>query len=323
MVIKGEEGISLSTKSVIYFLLFTLMGLGPVVLMRYMSDRPELVRTLPVVLVSQTEQKVYRLDLEDYLVGVLAAEMPARFDLEALKAQAVAARTLAVGRMKRFGGRGSRYHQSADFSDDPNESQAWLSPKQLKSKWSYWEYGGFYRKIKRAVEETRGIVMVYNGKPIDAVFHSTCGVGTEAAVNVWKHDVPYLQQVSCGMDSHSPRYHQHLFFGWDEVAKRLRLSVNEARDLKVAEITQSGRVIRLSCGSRQIDGQEFRRAFQLNSNAVQLEKTPAGLQMKVTGYGHGVGMCQYGADGLAKRGWKYHQILSHYYRGIGFRKIKY
>lgn len=323
MVIRGEEGILLSTKPVIYMLLFMLLGLSPVVVIRYMKDQPEPVRTLPVILVSQTEQKVYRLDLEDYLEGVLAAEMPARFELEALKAQAVAARTLAIGRMKRFGGRGTRYHQIADFSDDPNESQAWLSPKQLKSKWSYWEYGSFQRKIRRAVAETRGIVMVYNGKPIDAVFHSTCGVGTESAVNVWKHDIPYLQRVSCGVDSHSPRYQQQLFFGWNDVAKRLQLSANGIRDLKISEMTRSGRVIRLTCGSRQIDGREFRKAFQLNSNAFQIEKTSSGLRVKVTGYGHGVGMCQYGADGLAKRGWKFQQILSHYYQGIGFSKIKY
>jgi len=323
MVIRGEEGIILSVKPMVYMLLFMLMGLAPVVWFRHLNEGAGAARTLPVVLVSQTERKMYRLNLEDYLVGVLAAEMPARFELEALKAQAVAARTVALGRMKRFGGRGSRYHQDADFSDDPNESQAWLSPKQLRTKWNYWEYGSFYRKIRRAVAETRGIVMVYNGKPIDAVFHSTCGVGTEAAVNVWKHDVPYLQRVPCGVDSHSPRYKQQLFFRWDDVARRLRISVAEARTLKIAEMTQSGRVLRLACGSRYIDGQEFRKVFQLNSNAVRLEKTPAGLRMEVTGYGHGVGMCQYGADGLAKRGWKYQQILAHYYQGIGFRKIKY
>lgn len=314
----------LSSKPLMILIMMTIVAILPVVFIKSHPLYSKKEETLPVLLVVKEAQKLYRLDLEEYLIGVVAAEMPANFEPEALKAQAVAARTVAVERLKRFGGRGTRYHEDADFSDDPNESQAWLDANQLRAKWGYWQFGGLYRKVAAAVRETAGIIMVYQGKPIDAVFHSTCGAtGTEAAVNVWGYDLPYLQPVACGADRHSPRYQQQLLFSWKELAALLNEPEERLRALKITKLSSGGRVSRLESGKFVISGQEFRKRLNLNSNAFQIEPTAQGMRLNVTGYGHGVGMCQYGADGLAKQGQTYQAILSHYYQGVSFRKIQY
>ena len=210
-----------------------MLVVAPIVILRERANHSNLGESIPVTLVVRSEQKVYRLDLEEYLIGVVAAEMPAKFELEALKAQAVAARTVAIGRLKRFGGRGTRYNAMADFSDDPGESQAWLGRNQLKVKWGRWDFASYHRKVRQAVMATAGIIMVYQQKPIDAVFHSTCGIGTEAAADVWNNAIPYLQRASCGVDQHSPRYHQRVFYSWNEVARLFGLSPYLIRKIKI------------------------------------------------------------------------------------------
>ncbi|HOJ76906.1 MAG TPA: stage II sporulation protein D [Bacillota bacterium] len=311
-------------KSVVLLLLFTLLVLTPMVVIKLRSKITHISGpTIPVTLISKNEGKLYRLDLEDYLVGVVAAEMPAEFELEALKAQAVAARTVTVQRLKRYGGRGTKYSSNADFSDDPNESQAWLSNASLQNKWSKQDYHLYYRKVKQAVLETRGIIMVYHNKPIDAVYHSTCGGATESAINVWSYDIPYLRAVKCGFDQHSRRYQQRIFSSWRELAKRFNLSEAMVKQIRITKRTASGRISQLSVGNRQISGKDFRQKLALNSTYFELVPGKEGLTINVTGYGHGVGLCQYGADGMAKQGVDYQQILKHYYQGIEFRKIKF
>ena len=175
------------------FLLFTLLVLIPVLYLKrgFPAERVPSSSGISISLYARQEGRVYRLDFEDYLIGVVAAEMPAEFGVEALKAQAVAARTLAIRRLPRFGGRGCQHTRGADFCDDPGENQAWLSNDELYRKWGRSEFETYYRKIRRAVQETRGVVMVYNNRLIDAVFHSTCGVGTAAAREIWHYDIPY------------------------------------------------------------------------------------------------------------------------------------
>lgn len=301
---------------------FTLLLLAPLAVLKQRGIATKTRMALPVLLAAKAENKIYRLDLEDYLIGVVSAEMPAEFSLEALKAQAVASRTLAVRRMKRFGGKGTPSNQKADFSDDPNECQAWLSRRNLINRWGGWEFHRYYRRIERAVRETAGIIIVYNNQPIDAVFHSTCGVGTDSAAAIWSENAPYLKRVRCGFDKHSPRFKSSRFDTWSALARIMNIPENSLRQITVVRRTAGGRVVELTCGSYRISGRDFRQKLSLNSLAFTLEKRPAGLNIKVIGYGHGVGMCQYGADGLAKRGWKYPRILRYYYQGIKFLKIK-
>lgn len=311
------------SKTVLFFMLFMLMVLTPLLLIKQRITYFSKVRTIPVLLLARAESKLYHLDLEDYVVGVVAAEMPAEFSLEALKAQAVAARTQAYRRLKRFGGKGSQYYPEADFSDDHTECQAWLSPKMLQAKWGYPDYQKYYQKIQQAVKETQGIIMVYQNKPIDAVFHSTCGVGTASAIEVWNYDIPYLKGVTCGFDKRSPRYRNSRFMTWPGLAGALNISEKNARQINVLKHSASGRVSLIGFGTYRISGKEFRQKLNLTSSCFSISKKAEGVYFEVIGYGHGVGLCQYGADGLAKIGWNYQKILCHYYQGINFRWIKY
>ena len=307
----------------IVLLLFTLMVLTPLALTQREKVKSHSHGSLTLLVHATAEAKNYQLDLEEYLVGVLAAEMPAEFHLEALKAQAVAARTLAVRRLKRFGGRGSAYHPEADFSDDPNECQAWASQTHLRQKWKGWDFHKYHRKIHRAVRETAGIILVYNRRPIDAVYHSTCGTGTVNADEVWRYRLPYLVRTDCGFDRHSPRYQSQIFFTWNQLAKALNLPEKAVKSIKLLNRTASGRVGIVSLGKHQMSGTQLRTKLKLNSNCFSWEISRRGIGFRVIGYGHGVGMCQYGADGMAKRGYDYRSILRHYYRGVRFARLKY
>ncbi len=301
-------------------LLTILLSLLPLLIFKKLSDLPK-QGDIPITLVSRTEGRVYRFNLEQYLVGVVAAEMPARFELEALKAQAVAARTLAVRRMKRFGGKGCQHFPGADICDDPNEHQAWLSEDSLRKRWPSSSFNEYYNKVKNAVRLSSGVIITYQNRPIDAVFHSTCGGETASAKDIWNNEISYLARVKCDFDKHSPRYHNNFFFTWADLERRFNVPGALFKNIKTVSMTNQGRISALGLGKQVIKGTDFRSKLGLTSTRFVWKTTDSGLSFAVTGYGHGVGLCQYGADGLAKRGWKFHQILNYYYRGINFAKI--
>lgn len=310
-------------RALIVTLFLTLLVLAPVVILK---KNPSFFRepvSIPITILSRAEGKIYHLDLEQYLVGAVAAEMPAKFSLEALKAQAVAARTLAVRRLRRFGGKGCLHDQGADLCDDPGESQAWLSVGSLYKNWGERDFSENLNRIKEAVRRTSGVIMTFQGRPIDAVFHSTCGVGTADAREIWPNPAPYLYSVECGFDHHAPRYRSQVFFTWTELGRFFNLPTNVVRGIRKVAYSPRGRVLELAIGRSHITGNAFRRALKLNSTCFTWEKSQNGLLFSITGYGHGVGLCQYGADGMGKQGWSYQKILRHYYRGISFCKIKY
>jgi stage II sporulation protein D len=324
-MVERKNGVCLMRPNspLIFLLLFMLLAVTPIALMKQGLLKAQSPPELAVRVLAKSQGKIYQLDLEEYLVGVLAAEMPANFHPEALKAQAVAARTVTIRRLKRFGGRGSKFHPGVDFSDDPNECQAWEGISQLRKKWKGWDYYRYYRKIRQAVESTAGIIMIYNHRPIDAVYHSTCGMGTASAAEVWQTRVPYLVNVRCGFDRNSPRYRHSYFFTWRQFAKLLELPESAARKIKVHSRTVSGRVAMVSFGKRRMGGNTLRIRLKLASTGFSWSTTPKGIQFQVIGYGHGVGMCQYGADGMGRKGYGYQDILRHYYRGVSLVKIKY
>jgi stage II sporulation protein D len=310
------------TNALIIFLFCILLVLTPVVIIRKCQrPRETPLSLIPITLLSRHEGKIYHTDLERYLVGVVAAEMPANFALSALKAQAIAARTIAVGRLKRFGGRGCQHYAWADLCDDPSENQAWQSIDDLKSKWGS-SFQNYYERVNQAVRETAGIIMTYHNRPIDAVFHSTCGVGTADAVEVWQHSTPYLRSVDCGYDQQSPRYSSQVELSWTQLAVSLHLPLTSLNPIRIRQRSNRGRVLQISVGKYLFRGEHFRRALTLNSTCFTCTASKKGVIFKVTGYGHGVGMCQYGANGMAKMGCNYQQILCHYYQGIHFCMIK-
>lgn len=274
------------------------------------------------------QEKIVEMNLEEYIAGVVAAEMPAEFELEALKSQAVAARTYAVKNMQIFGGSGLASRPGADVSSDYHESQAWLSKEKLKERWGK-NYDVYWRKIERAVEETNGQVVTYNGELINAVFHSTSGEHTASAKEVWGFDYPYLVSVPCKWDEKSPRYQERKEFALSDIEQLLggetqvvaAVQNGSGGAIQVIEKTDSGRIAQIRIGSKILQGLTVRDKLDLRSTNFNAEIRDGKMIFNTIGYGHGVGLCQYGANGMAKAGHDYRQIITTYYTGVALKNI--
>lgn len=264
------------------------------------------------------------LPLEDYVRGVVAAEMPASFHPEALRAQAVAARTYAVRHMRVFGGGGCPGRPEADVCGAAAEGQAWLPEAELRRRWGLLRFPVWWRKVSAAVEATRGLIVVYDQEPIDAVFHAAAGGRTEDARYVWGRAVPYLRSVDS--PDRGTRYDGvRVAFTLEEVARRTGVEpgalARAAVPVAVEERTPSGRAAAVRVGDRRLTGREFRQALGLNSTLFTLRLSGGRLEVTTSGYGHGAGLSQYGADALARAGRDFRAILAHYYPGTQVRPI--
>ena len=262
-----------------------------------------------------TGAEIVDLPLEEYLVGVLFAEMPLSFHKEALKAQAVAARTFTAHRLDK------PKHEMFDVCGDSHCCQAWCDYKsgEISDLDLY--------NTQTAVRETAGEVMTYGGDLIEAVYFSCSGGRTEAAVSVWGSEIPYLQSVISVNEIEAPRN-----------ASQVRVSIDEFSDTLVAlnsdvvldgkaenwieeeERTSGGGISRIKLGGEWFSGTELRKAFGLNSTLFTLSMVDKEIVFDVSGYGHRVGMSQYGADAMADLGADYQRILQHYYTGIELEK---
>lgn len=272
--------------------------------------------------------RVIKLPLEEYLIGVVAAEMPAEFPAEALKAQAVAARTYAVKRLI-GGGVANPLHQGADLCDDHRHGQAWLSREELKQSWGTLQYYKYFYQVKAAVDETRGEVLTYQDQLIDPAFHAACGGRTENSEDVWAFQLPYLRSVVCPYED-DPQSVQRVSISLEQFDQALGTSLaavpvsgNSAGDgLRVLTRTSTGRPKALVVGDREISALTFRDLLGLRSTNFTWALEAGSISITTTGHGHGVGMCQYGAGGMAKHGYNYRTILGHYYSGAKVIKIE-
>ena len=267
--------------------------------------------------------ELLELTLEEYLVGVLAAEMPASFALEALKAQAVVARTYTVKKMPAFGGTGCDKHPGADICTDSTHCQAWQSQAEARARWPQQEAAGYEQKLRTAVRATAGQVITHEGKLIEAVFHSTCGGQTENSEDVWSTAQPYLRSVSCTYCSGSRWYKTtHEVSSADFAAAvvpyvaAVPVSASGRALLGSAHRSASGRIKSLLIAGETVSGRDFRTALKLPSTNVQWEIKEDKIIFTAQGYGHGVGLCQYGAAGLAAAGSSYPEIIDHYYTDV-------
>lgn len=275
------------------------------------------------------EGKVYSMDLEEYVKCVVASEMPASFHEEALKAQAVLARTYAVRKMKVLGG--TPLSSTADVSSDPTVDQAWNPPEVIRAKWGLVMSWINWQKISRAVDETRGMILTYDGMPCEVFYHSTCGGQTEAAKDVWGKDIPYLQSVPCTYCQKSPYFSkQTVSLSSTQVSQALSKllgttipvsKVVQKGVISVASVSPTGRVKEVLVQGQKVRGLEFRMALGLKSTKFTMVSSGDKLVFQVQGYGHGVGMCQYGADGMARDGKTWKDILSYYFPGTDVRFI--
>lgn len=272
------------------------------------------------VLMSSGE--IVKIALEDYLLGVVAAEMPAEFEVEALKAQAVAARTYAVKRI------GQRTISDTGYDVDTTvQTQAWLSDTQMRAKWgwlNYWRYRG---KLEKAVSETHGMVLVANGEYIDAFYHSSSGrKPTERSEEVWSSPRPYLQNVSSGEDN-LQRYIKSFSYTPKELCRKLGIKESpqslNSEDLQVLSRTTVGRVKSVRLLGKVYLATQLRTLLGLPSTDIEWVVQSERLIITAYGNGHAVGMSQWGANDLAKKNNKVEEILAHYYPGTKLMALGY
>lgn len=262
--------------------------------------------------------EVTEMTMEDYLWSVVAAEMPASFEPEALKAQAVTARTYTVWKMRA----GEANHPDADVCTDINCCQAFLSREQAAANWGA-SAQTYTEKIRAAVAGTDGQIVTYEGQPIQAVFFSSAAGRTEDAVEVWGNSVPYLVGVDSPEGEDVPNYHTQVTLTADEFRTAF-LARYPGADLSGAPsgwfqnqtATASGRVASVDVGGVRVTGTGLRSLFSLRSASFSVETGEDSVTFQVTGYGHGVGMSQYGANTLAQQGRTYQEILQWYYTGV-------
>ncbi len=261
--------------------------------------------------------------LEEYVVGVVAAEMPSSFELEALKAQAVAARTLAARKLRSHGGGGCTKYKGADVCSQYSHCQAWIPESQQRKNWGS-NYEENIQKIRQAVEETRGYIMTYEGRPIEVFFYSTSNGKTEDVAEVFSASLPYYGVVDSPGEEGAPRYKETFTFTYEEFVRifttkypKSGLSIsNLENSIKILSRTESGRVRDLMVGNTKVKATDFRVLYKLNSTDFTFRFDQGKVYIDTIGYGHGVGMSQIGANVMAKKGQKYIEILKHYYRGI-------
>ncbi len=287
----------------------------------------------PVVRVLNSKTgRIMNMSLEEYLVGVVAAEMPANFNLEALKAQAIAARTYTVRRMFNYGAKPNPDHPDAEICTEPSHCQAWCDEEELKSKWGRLKYYFYLDKIETAVKTTRGLVITYNNNLIDPVYHSSCGGrGTEDSEDVWSHEIPYLRGVDCNREYKAAEQVYAIEFDRPHLASVLRNAVpvsaaaGPEKDFLIQPVKRSprGRLQELTVLGQKMTGPEFRQALGLTSSLITWKVTGDKVRFMSIGKGHAVGMCQYGSNGMALEGSNYREIISHYYTGVRIRKLKY
>ena len=261
--------------------------------------------------------QVQEMDLNQYLWGVVAAEMPASFEEEALKAQAVAARTYSLHKAGN-----AANHPEADLCTDYACCQAWIAREKAQANWGE-NAEAYTEKIPQAVAETNNQVILYDGQLISAVFHSSSGQATQDAVAVWGNSVPYLQSVESPEGEEVPNYHSEVTF----TAQEFKDTYLAAQPDAVLEgepaawfgepaLTNGGSVGTIVIGGVTVTGVQAREIFGLRSAAFTVETTADSVTFQVTGFGHGVGMSQYGANAMAADGSTYTEILKHYYTGV-------
>ena len=265
-------------------------------------------------------EKTVEMTMAEYLPGVVRGEMPATFEEEALKAQAVAERTFIYYHMQ--GGRKSN-HPDADVCMDHRCCNAWVSQEQAKSNWGD-NYEEYERKIQRSVEETDGQVMLYDGQPILAAFHSSSAGVTAKSSDAWVSDRPYLVSVESPENADSvPNYYSVNTFTPEEFREKILAEEPSAvlegspegwiTDLQT---NSSNRVESVAIGGVSFRGTQVRTMLGLRSACFTAECGADGITFHVTGFGHGVGMSQYGANALAREGRTWQEILRWYYRGV-------
>ncbi len=251
-----------------------------------------------------TNGSVITMNLEDYVIGVVASEMPPTFQTEALKSQAIVARTFAM-----------KKNSEGVVLLNSTSHQTYKSESQQKSMWGS-SYTTNYNKIKNAVDATKGKVLTYNGKYIDALYHSISNSKTEMPKYVWGSNLPYLQSVSSNWDTNVKGFESSTTVSYSNLSSKLGKTIDKNTEFTILSETVSGRVENIKIGDSTYSGVKLRSLLGLRSTDFTITKGDTSVTVTTKGFGHGVGMSQNGANEAAKEGYSYDRILKHYYTGI-------
>ena len=265
-----------------------------------------------VKVMNASSKNITEISLREYLIGVVAAEINPAYHEEAIKAQVVAAHTKLEY---------TKLHntpENAHITDSSASHQGYLNENQQKEKWGE-NYNIYHDKIAECVDEVQNVILTYNNQPINAVFHAISNGQTENATDVWGGDYPYLVSVQSAGDKLSPAYNSEIIITSDDFKKKLsdkgvNLSGNPSEWIEKITNTNTGMVKEFVVGGKSFKGTEIRTIFGLKSSTFTVKYENNNFIFTVCGYGHGVGMSQYGANYMAQQGLNYKQILEHYYQ---------
>lgn len=268
---------------------------------------------------------VEEITFDEYLYGVVSAEMPASFEKEALKAQAVVARTYTLYKIIHNSGK----HVGADICDSSSCCQAWISKEDRLARWEENVRQSNWDKIVEAVDATTGEIVTYQGEPINAFFHSNSGGKTETTINVWGGDsYPYLQSVATAGEEGYSQYASEVTLNKQTFIDKIKekhanftIDFAEENCIQILDYTDGDRVKTIRMGNLELSGVEVRTLLGLKSANFKVEVQQEDIKFYVVGYGHGVGMSQTGADSMAKQGSSYKEIIQHFYTGVEIVKM--
>lgn len=259
------------------------------------------------------DEKTEEIDMRDYIIGTVAAEMPASYEIEALKAQALAAVTYTEYLRLHNNG---EMPGGAVISDDSSTHQGYMTREQMQEKWGD-AYDTYYGRISQAVDAVINQVIVCENQPIMAAYHAISTGQTESAENMWGQKIDYLVSVESEGDKYSSRFSSEVKISVSELKEKLESNGYSCSDdeVKINGVTQSGTVQSVTVLGNGMTGMELRNLLSMRSPSFTVTKEDDAYIFSVKGYGHGVGMSQYGADWYAEQGYSYREIISHYYPG--------
>ncbi|WMJ79665.1 stage II sporulation protein D [Clostridium sp. MB40-C1] len=275
------------------------------------------------------DKKIKTMNIEEYVMGVVAGEMPANFHPEALKAQAVAARTYGLAHLEKFGAAKKAKSTEGDVNDTI-AFQVYMNKQDRMDSWPQKYAQEYWNKLKVAVEETEGEVLAYDNKLVMAPYYfSTSSGKTEDAVDVFGKDIPYLKSVDSPGEEEANKYKSQFRYTYNDFINNLSSIVSSSKltpstlkdQIKILERSKGGSVKQIKIVDKNISGAKFRSLFGLSSSNFSIEFEQNSICINCTGYGHGVGMSQWGAYSMAKQGGKYKDILKHYYNGVDVVKF--
>lgn len=272
-----------------------------------------------IKLLHQDTKQIEEINLDEYIINVVSAEMPVDYELEALKAQAIVARTYTIYKITT-----SRKHENADICDKSTCCQAWISKEDRFKRWDEDKRISNWNKIVKTVNETAGKIITYEGKPINAFFHANSGGKTQIPFYVWGGTgYPYLQVVATNGEENYSQYSSQAKFTKEEFIEKVKkehedfeIDFEKENCIQIIERDESNRVVTVKIGNLNLSGVETRTLLGLRSANFTIEINNNEIIFKVIGYGHGVGMSQTGADALAKQGKNYEEIIKHFYAGV-------